>query len=328
MKGIKLPLVSMTAFALLACSGTGGHFGDGNSGTGDGGGFGNGGDASFGNTGDGGGGTSSGPPLIYAHSDTELYSLDPNTNGITDIGPFEDGSGTLGAITDLAVDGSGDVWVNTESAIYKATLPSGTGAVKLTQVATIALASGQYFYALGFATAGVLGSGETLVAGDNKGELYAIEQNGSTTDLGSFGTDSYGNPYELSGDIMFFLVNGQPRGLATVRSCQKGGSCSTSNDILAEIDVAAMQNAYKTKTPANLDKQFLGSGTGYGRLFGVGAWNDKVYAFSRASGTTPARLLTIDSTGKGTLVQSFSQITAGWSGAGVTTKAQVTVLPN
>ncbi len=329
---IKLPLMIASVFALAACSGGSGHWGEGNNnnnGTEDGGtGFGNNGDAGFSNNGGDGGSTSSGPPIIYAHSDTELYSLNPNTNAITDIGPFSDGSSNLSAITDLAVDGNGEVWVNTESAIYKAMLPNGTGTVQLTQVATIALATGQYFYALGFATAGVLEANETLVAGDNKGELYAIAQNGSTTDLGSFGTDSSGNPYQLSGDLVFFLVNGQPRGLATVRSCQKGGSCSTSNDILAEIDVAAMSAAYSSKTPGNLKKQFLGSGTGYGRLFGVGAWNDKVYAFSRVSGTTPARLLTIDSTGKGTLVQSFSQITAGWSGAGVTTKAQVTVLPN
>lgn len=307
----------------------GGGGGDGGSGgQGDGGStFGGGSDASFGGSNGADASNGSSAPLIYAHTDTELYSLDPGTNAITDIGPFDDGTGNLAPVTDLAVNANDEVWVNTEAAIYKATLPSGTGTVKLTLVSKIAAASGQYFYALGFAPAGVLDTNETLVAGDNKGELYAVATNGATTDLGSFGTNSSGNPYELSGDLVFFIVNNQPRGLATIRSCQKGGSCTTSNDILAEIDVAAMTAAYQSKTPGNLKKQLLGSGTGFGHLYGVGAWNDKVYAFSRVSSSTAAQLVTIDSTGKGTLVQSFSQITAGWSGAGVTTKANVTVLP-
>ena len=72
-------------------------------------------------------------------------------------------------------------------------------------------------------------------------------------------------------------------------------------------------------------------GTGYGRLFGIGAWEQNVYAFSRASGSgstgTPAMLLQIGSNGSATVLQQFSSITAGWSGAGVTTTATITVLP-
>ncbi len=130
--------------------------------------------------------------------------------------------------------------------------------------------------------------------------------------------------------MLFYEQNGAVRGLATVRSCSKSGSCTSTNDILAEIDVAAMSTAYQTHTPAaTLKKQFLGSGTGFGRLFGIGAWNDAVYAFSRASGSSPAELITIDGSGNGTAVQSFGNISSGWSGAGVTTKAPVTVLaPN
>jgi hypothetical protein len=247
---------------------------------------------------------------------------------MTDVGAFDDGSGTTPTITDLAVNANGDVWVNSETAIYRASIPSGSGNVALTLVSNIAASSGQKFYALGFTPANVLGSSETLVAGDSYGVLYAIETNGQTVKLGSFGTDSSGATYELSGDVMFYVDNGTPRGLATVRSC-KGSTCSSSNDILAEIDVAAMASAYQTKSPAaSLKKQFLGSGTGYGHLFGIGAWNNQVYAFSRASGSTPAQLVTIDGTGTGQVVQSFSQISGGWSGAGVTTNAKVTVLPN
>jgi hypothetical protein len=278
-------------------------------------------------SGDSGAPTNSGPAVIYAHTDTELYTLDPTTQAITDIGAFNAGSSTP-VITDLAVDANGDVWVNSESAIYRAAVPASPGPVALTLVSQIAVKTGQKFYALGFATAGVLGTGETLVAGDSLGVLYAIETNGTTTQLGSFGTDTKGNAYELSGDIVFYEQNGTPRGLATIRSCPSG-SCSTTNDLLAEIDVAAMTKAYQSKTPAaTLKKQLIGGGTGFGRLFGVGAWNDSVYAFSRSASSTAAQLVEINATGTGISLKTFSSISAGWSGAGVTTKAPITVLPN
>ena len=282
------------------------------------------------NLGNGNGNGSGGSTLIFAHSDTELYAFDPSSQAITDVGPFDDGSGSAPTITDLAVNANGDVWVNSETTIYTANVPSGGGKVSLTQVSTISASSGQKFYALGFAPAqGARLEAETLVAGDNYGVLYAVETSGQTTELGTFGTNSSGDTYELSGDIMFYVDNGTPRGLATVRQCTKSGSCTETNDILAEIDVSAMANAYSSHTVASsLKKQFLGSGTGFGHLFGVGAWNDAVFAFARASGSTPAQLISIDSTGSGQVVQTFNQITAGWSGAGVTTNAKVTVLPN
>jgi len=292
------------------------------------------GDSSGPASGDGGGGfrddagnvVAGGASLIYAHSDTELFSMDPSTQSIVDIGPFDDGSGSMPAITDLAVNAAGEVWVNSESAIYKATVPSTPGTVSLQKVTDVSVASSQKFYALGFAPAGVLGATETLVAGDNQGELYAVQTTGATVDLGSFGTDASGNAYQLSGDVMFYLQAGKARGLATVRSCKKS-TCSGSNDILAEIDVTAMQTAYQTGTPGVLKKQFLGSGTGFGHLYGVGAWNDNVYAFARTSSGSPAELVQIGPTGKGTVLKTFPDITAGWSGAGVTTSAVVTVLP-
>ena len=112
-----------------------------------------------------------------------------------------------------------------------------------------------------------------------------------------------------------------------MRACKSSSSCTETDDLLVEVDISALQQAYTNKsTSASLLQQSLGSGTGYGRLFGVGAWGSSVYAFSRASGTSSeAQLIQIDSTGTGTSLQSFPSITAGWSGAGVTTKAQVTV---
>lgn len=291
--------------------------------------------------GPGGDASMGGVSVIYAHTDCELYTMDPSTKKITDIGAFDDGTGAATAcggtgmtpvVTDLAVNSAGDVWVNTETAIYKAAVPTTPGPVKITMVASITAATGQKFYALGFAPAGVLGSGETLVAGDNKGELYSVESTGTTKDLGNFGTDGAGGTYELSGDVVFYTQNMKARGLATVRLYKKG-SPTSENDILAEIDVAAMSSAYMSGMPAaTLKKQFIGTGTTFGRLYGVGAWNDSVYAFSRAYTNTakamvPAQLIQIDGTGTGTSLMAFPAITAGFSGAGVTTSATVTVLP-
>jgi hypothetical protein len=337
-----LGAVGVAAVTIGACGGSNtpgfGSFADGGTGSsggsasGSGGGSsgGNGSSGSFGGSSGSGSGSGGGQPLIYAHTDSELYSLDPNTNHVTDIGPFSAGGGTTPTITDLAVDGNDNVWVNSETDIYRATLPaSGSGTVSLTLQTS--LPSATKFYALGFTPAGMLETGESLIAGDSSGSLYYVDVSTSSAtpqNLGNFGTAPGGGTYELSGDVVFYTLSGSPRGLATIRSCSS--SCSTSNDYLVEVDIAAMQQAFQNKTPASsLLKQMVGSnGTGYGRLFGVGAWGNSVYAFSRegSSGNPPAQLVQIQGTGTGTSLQTFSSITSGWSGAGVTTKANVTVV--
>src|SRR4029077_1399672 len=110
-------------------------------------------------------GDAGGTTIVYANTDSTLYSLDPQTKQITMIGAF---SGTSGAtndtnITDVAVNAAGDVYVNSESVIYKANIPQSPGTVKLTKLASISLQSGQKFYALAFTPAGALASGEILI---------------------------------------------------------------------------------------------------------------------------------------------------------------------
>ncbi len=337
-----ITLALAASIAIIACSGntnTGFSVGDGGAGgkTGQGSGLGNGTGSGKGNgngssLGSGGGysdASAGSVQVIYANTDTELYSMDPSTHSVTDIGPFQiNGAAPKDPVTDLAVDAEGDVWVNTEMDIYKATLPATTGPVTLTlQTST----SGESFYALGFAPAGVLGSGEGLVAGDGKGELWYIDTtsaNATPKDLGGFGSDSSGNPWELSGDLVFYTQNGAPTGLATIRSCSSSkSSCGKTNDYLAGVDMAALSQAYTSGTPGNLLKGTYGSGTGFGELFGLGAWGNAAYGFARVqSGGSPAQLVQIDgTTGAGTSLQQFPDIASGWSGAGVTTKAVISV---
>jgi len=304
--------------------------------------------AQFGDSGsDGNGGDGGVVTTVYANTDDTLYSLDPQTNAITMIGAFAgtSDSSTDGTITDIAVDAAGEVYANTESVIYRATLPQNPpGTVELTKIASISLKSGQRFYALAFAPAGSLDTNEVLIGGDGDGELYSIDTtSGATRDLGNFGPNpSVANDIlALSGDLVFYNnTQNQPTGLATVRSCSKTqpSSCTTTNDYLVGVDMTALANAYKNNTPASSlllgiyggSKTSVGNGTTYGELYGLGAWEGSVFAFSRyvSSSKTAPMLITIDTnTGKGSMVSNNFSFTNGWSGAGVTTSVTITVPP-
>lgn len=315
-------------------------------GTGDGGPGGLGGDSGSlgpeGDSGSQGDGAVTVTTTIYANTDDTLYSMDPKTMAVTVIGKFAGTSGAAGdtAVTDVAVNASDEVYVNTESVVYKAALPNGPGAVQLTKVASIALKNGQRFYALAFAPAGVLGQGETLVGGDGSGEVWSIDTtNGSTKDLGNFGNDPAhsGNVFALSGDLVFYTdAQNKPTGLATIRSCTKGTStCIKTSDWLAGVDMSALSSAYQSGTPGKLlagiyggSKNTAGLGTGYGDLFGLGAWQGEVFAFERKTTNAGPQLLSVSTTtGAGSIVSSSFAFTNGWSGAGVTTKVTVNVPP-
>ena len=294
-------------------------------------------DVSIGPSGDGG--TAS--ITVYANTDSDLYSLDPQSNAITHIGAFAGMSGATNDsnITDVAVNSAGDVYVNSESVIYKANVPKSPGTVQLTKLASIALQTGQKFYALAFTPAGALASGEVLIGGDINGELWSIDTtNGMTKDLGSFGADPSHTGYDfaLSGDLVFYNdKNNAPTGLATVRPCKpKSTSCLASSDYLVAVDMNALANAYKTSAGASLLKGIYGgssasdgAGTSYGDLFGLGVWEGTVFAFARKTGSnaTPLLLTINPSTGAGTVIASNFSFTNGWSGAGVTTSVTVTV---
>ena len=335
--------------AATACTGkSGSGFADDPGGGTDGGDQGDGGFVGTGDGGPGFGGEGGNPAppdgsvtvttTIYANTDDSLYSMDPSSHTVTLIGKFAGMGGGTGdsTVTDVAVDGAGDVYVNTESVIYKAAIPASPGTVQLTKVASISVKSGQRFYALAFAPAGVLGSGEALVGGDGNGELWSIDpSSGATKDLGSFGKDprSASKVLALSGDIVFYVdASNKPTGMATIRSCASGGStCDKTSDFLAGIDMTALAQAYASGTPAAslLGGIYGGStgnpgaGTSFGELFGLGAWQGSVFGFQRA----PA-LVSIDTgTGKASPLGGSFSFTNGWSGAGVTTKVSINVPP-
>jgi hypothetical protein len=140
-------------------------------------------------------------------------------------------------------------------------------------------------------------------------------------------------------------ANNNPTGLATIRSCPPPGMgyCVNTDDYLAGIDMTALATAYTSHTPATtLNKGIYGgsmtstgSGTGFGDLFGLGAWEGDVFGFARAkTGMTPSPPMLISiqtaagaSSGVGTMVTNAFSFTNGWSGAGVSTKVTITVPP-
>jgi hypothetical protein len=353
---------STPGFAFTVDGGAGGggsgSGGSGGSGSGSGGGSGSGSGGFGGSVVEGGiveDGSAVVTTTIYAHTDDSLYSMNPATKALTLIGAFAGLSGGSGdeSITDLAVNAAGEVYVNSETIIYKAAIPAGgTGSVALTKVATIAAAKDQSFYALGFTPKDALGAGtgEVLVGGDGNGELWAIDPaTGATKDLGSFGADPNDSSatLALSGDVVFYMSNGTPTGLATIRSCggsssKSSSTCSTTSDYLAGIDMKAMATAYASGTPAaTLNAGIYGSpspsatgpGTGFGDVFGLGVWGGNVYGFTRGTGgggSNPA-LITIAtsgaSSGVGTVVPTSVSASGGWAGAGVTSSVSVTVAP-
>ena len=291
---------------------------------------------------DAGTGSGTTQTIIYAHTDDTLYTLDPMTMTATEVGAFSGLGGGKGdtSVTDLAVNGNGDVYVNSETVLYQAALPSGgTGTVNLTQVAT--LAGGGDFYALAFAPVGALdANSETLVGGDSNGMLWAIDPaGGSAFELGNFGADpgASGNTLGLSGDIVFYVdASNNPTAIATIRSCSNS-THKCGNDYLAGIDMNAIKTAYTNKSAAasllsgvygSPGAGQLGEGTGFYGVYGLGAWDSTVFGFSRYNKDQMPQLITIDTTtGAGTATSQSFSFQNGWSGAGVTTKVTVTVRP-
>lgn len=240
--------------------------------------------------------TDTGPSLdstiVYAHSNTTLYTVDPHTMPPTfmTVGMFTFPAGDTNAhtMTDLAVDATGGVVGVTQNALFHinpttadctllSTLPGSHGFVGLTYV-----------------PAGVLDPGnEVLVGGATDGTYWRIDtSSGAATMLGTFR-----GGWLLSGDLVSIA------GAATYVTVRQS---STATDSLATLDLAT----------GNLT--IIGD-TGFHSLYGIGYWRSTLFGFSHSG-----QFITIDvHTGVGHMVSMPVPSTAGFSGAGVTTVAPV-----
>jgi hypothetical protein len=226
-----------------------------------------------------------GEPVVYAHTETELYKVDPTKLQVTLVGAFK-WPGAADQMTDIALDRDGkmtgisfdtvySVDTKTAACTFLATLQTPLGVGSFTGLSYIAVAQADVT--------------EALMAAAGDGSLYEINpKTGQSKSVGN-----YGGGLGSSGD----LVSVQGATYATVKKTL------SVNDWLASVNTLTGQAT-------------LIGDTGFQNVWGLGYWKDKVYGF-----TEDQKFITIDpKTGKGTQVGTSS---AHWWGAGVTTAAPV-----
>jgi hypothetical protein len=276
----------------------------------------------------GNGGSSGGPAgstLLYAHTDTTLFQADPDDLGkpLTRIGDFDCvGKSGSGSMTDLAVTKDGKLYGVSEGAAFPLTISGGT-----VHCDTTWSLPQTKFYGLTVAPENTVSKNEVLVAADGQGGLYEIDQtSGTPTQVGTLGNDpASGQRWALSGDIVFMANGGAPIGFATVRTCPNGNCTST--DTLIEVDVKKIAAGTQSVLKAVRGKVVRGSwctnGTqsSFGSMFGIVAYKDKVFGFSRAGDVIEIH----NTDGTGCLLQADP--TNKFAGAGITTTAPVVAPP-
>lgn len=270
------------------------------------------------------------PILFYANTDDTLYSVDPaNLNApLTTIGKFDcvGPSGQTSVMTDIAVSETGKIYGVSPAAAWPLTVqPNGVVHCD----AKWPLPYDTHFNGLTFAPANTLASTEVLIAGNTDGGIFQIDANtGAVTQVGTLGTDPVsGKPWALSGDIVFMANGGSPIGFATVRTCTTTTSC-VSMDTLIEVDVAAVKAGTQSVMKAVRGPVKKGawctnaaSPTTFGSMFGIVAYQDKVYGYSRRGD-----FIEIDNDdGTGCLVAEETGL--AFAGAGINTLAPVKAPP-
>lgn len=346
-----LAALFLTFGFLSACAtGNGTPGGPGTGGTGAAGGDGGGGAGGGGPVGGGfttgGGGAAEIAPVIYVHTNTALYQADPSKKdlGVVEVGPIDciGGPNEDTSLTDLAVNATGEIWGISKSNVFRLEIDGAS--VKCTQTIPLNNPADIRFYGLTFAPKGVIEpEGEVLIAGNTAGELWSVSGDGELTMRGTLGTvpvnDGNGNSYpypgkkwELSGDLVFLENGGNPAGFATVRDCPNPPSSTGCHavDTLVELDVPKLATAGSASVLKSIRGQMVPAAScddgsaGYGSVFGVTAWKDKVFGFARGQNIQGLALTIDNATGEACILKSFTQ---EWSGAGITTTAEVDIPP-
>lgn len=174
-----------------------------------------------------------------------------------------------------------------------------------------------------------VGADEVLIAADGEGGLYQIDAtSGTPTQVGTLGTDPKTKlPWALSGDIVFVANAGNPVGFATVRTCPSKGPCAAV-DTLIEVDVKAIKPGKQSVMKSVRGAVNRGawctntsSPQSFGSMFGIVAYKDVVYGFSRSG-----EVVEIHNT-DGTACLVSVDTTRKYSGAGITTSAPVIAPP-
>jgi hypothetical protein len=276
-----------------------------------------------------GGTTANGPALFYVHTNNTLYTVDPTNVSAapTVVGTFDcigSGKGQESSMTDIAVAKDGSLYGVSQTAAHPLTITGSTVHCS----ATWPLPSkNNNFYGLTVAPENTVSTAEVLIAADDSGALWQIDSTtGVTAQMGTLGIDPLtSKAWGLSGDIVFLANSGSPLGFATVRD-----STSDAEDTLIEIDVSLVKPGTgstmkgvkgKVVQKAGCAAPTTGStpatGFGFKSMYGIAAYEDKVYGFSHQGD-----IVEIDnSDGTACLLNNIGS--SAFSGAGVTTSAPV-----
>jgi hypothetical protein len=235
--------------------------------------------------------------VVYAHSGSDLFRVDPETLAVTRIGPFilmEAGrTRYLNTVTDIAVDRARRIVGLTYTQLLE--IDGATG----TCTAIAPLPMGQRFNGLSW----IRGDGpELLVATSVDGGVFRIDPlTGAATSIGQLG-----GGLRSSGDLV------SVQGYGTLMTVQGPGRPPTPgmpgpSDRLAKLD------------PATGAATIIGD-IGFGKVWGLGFWKNKVFGFTSTGG-----FILIDPvTAKGNLVRTYSAFP--FYGAGVTTSVPVVIV--
>ncbi len=185
--------------------------------------------------------------FVYAHTDTMLYSVDPETLTIASIAAFGWPTGA-DTMTDIALDHDGNMIGISYTNIY--------GIDKTTAKCTLLSAfQGGSFNGLSF-IANSSGGKEALLGATTNGDVYRIDP---TTGLQTL-VGNYGNGWVSSGD----LVSVEGATYATVTGTEP-------SDVLVKVDIT---------TGAATE---IGV-TGASAIWGLGYWKQKLFGFTSADG--------------------------------------------
>lgn len=233
---------------------------------------GRGGDGSTGQLADGATSSDGGGPsdaVVYGHSASTLYSIDPNTLAVTKIADFG-WPGFPDGMTDIAVDKDGNMTGISQFSVYSVNVSTG-------ECTTLSAFSGNGFNGLTYISADQTANGtEILVGADTSGDLFEIDpSNGSSTKIGS-----YGGGWGSSGDLV--SVEG-----ATYATVTNGNGY----DRLAKIDISTGAATIIGATNATA-------------IYGLGYWKSTVFGFTDQEG-----MITIDvKTGQATTAPSGNNV--------------------
>ena len=183
---------------------------------------------------------------VFGHSADTLYRLDPDTNAVTVVGPFE---GCQASIIDIALDAASQMYGVAYGSLYSIDRTTGH---------CMFIANGQYPTSLSFVPAGTVDPDREALVGFVDAQYIRIdEQTGAVTQLGTLGGGlaSSGDLVSVKGGGTYLTVTGP--------------GCDTT-DCIIEIDPAG----------GTLVKNY--GPLPYDQVFGLAFWAGRAYGFARA----------------------------------------------